>query len=90
MRTNKTTLPHVGLALEESGKGDSEGESQEGTRHGDTTPEKDVLDSTARSLVRLNRLASDLGEDDLDGPCNKRWKKRKATRPSNVHLDAFS
>ena len=60
------TLPHGGLALEESGQGDGEGESEDADGEEDAAPEEDGLEAGAGSLLGLDGLAGELGDDHGD------------------------
>ena len=58
------TLPHGGLALEESGESDGESESENGNGEEDTAPEEESLEAGAGTLLGLDGLAGELGNDD--------------------------
>ncbi len=79
------TLIHCGLAIKQRNKGNCQGGSKDNKGHQDTGPEKEVLRARARWLVRVDRLASDFGEEDLDkvdwvkktGELNAQWDIRR-------------
>jgi hypothetical protein len=80
----RDATPHRCLTIEERNQCNRECETQDGKRHDNAGPEEEVLDGAARGLFRLDRLASDLGENDLDqvdavqkaGHFNGKWYVR--------------
>jgi hypothetical protein len=65
-RNRRHTLPHGGLLVEQCREGNSVGVSKDGGGEEDASPEEEALLVATRGLLAFNRLARNLGKNDLD------------------------